>query len=156
MNDDDVLNLMKPGIEYSRDDLCSAANVSGSEDRVFVSRALGRLKRWGKVVKGESGNWMLACDHEQPEQPEQPAGEPEYVLESSITDSGTVKLAADNTQRVVDLNKALLKVESALKPRTVENLDDKIYTLEFLGKLLDPTIDGIFKSIIEDLRQMNN
>ena len=156
LTDDDVLKLFEPGSEYTREQLGELANAYDHESSVFVSRALGRLKRWNKVAKNNSGNWYLVEGEHVAEAISEksiakPPKEPEQVK--------VIKPAAEvNESHEVDsdINTALLRVANRFNRfGEVSSLEDKLYTLEFLGKLLDPTIDKVFKSIADDLRRLN-
>ena len=62
----------------------------------------------------------------------------------------------DDPKLAGSLNDALLRVQHKLSKGEVVNFDDKVYALNFLGKILDPTIDDLFQSIIGDLKQLQN
>ena len=132
------------------------ANAYDHESSVYLSRALGRLKRWDKVAKSESGSWYLVEGNHFAEAITEksiakPPKEPKQVKVSTPVSEVTEKAEVDS-----DINTALLRVANRFNRfGEVSSLEDKLYTLEFLGKLLDPTIDKVFKSIADDLRRLN-
>ena len=147
MTDDEILQLLDNKKQYTREDIEALAYASTHEERTFVVRALGRLKRWGKVIKNEDG-----------------------LYQATGTTTASMKLStkpcAENNARSIPaptpqklkglpLKDALLKTQALLKGRGVDELEDKLYALKFLGQLLDPTIDELFKSIAGDLERLH-
>ena len=156
LTDDDVLKLFEPGSEYTREQLGELANAYDHESSVFVSRALGRLKRWNKIEKTESGNWRLN------EKLNWVIAENEVVNDQSankpVDKANQPEIESETAAEVVtdDIQTALLRVANRFNRfGEVSSLEDKLYTLEFLGKLLDPTIDKMFQAIAEDLKRLH-
>ena len=135
MTDDDILSLMQVGKEYTREEVEALAFADTREEKTFVVRALGRLKRWGKVTNSDDGLYQATGIKN--------AQKPSEELKASEKPAG------------LPLKEALLKTQAIINGRGVDELEDKLYALTFLGQLLDPTIDNLFKSISDDLKRLH-
>ncbi len=152
MTDDDILSLMEVGKEYTREEVEALTFADTREEKTFVVRALGRLKRWGKVVTSDDGLYQATGSTTA----QKPTAELKvtkkkdpFALQYSKKQQATEKPVG------LPLKEALLKTQAIIKGRGVDELEDKLYVLKFLGQLLDPTIDNVFKSISEDLKRLH-
>lgn len=179
MTDDEIFELMQVGSKYTRDQLADLANAFDDESRIFVSRALGRLKRWGKVKKLESGSWVVVPEDQRTEQtrkaraeakvkkekaeapvkPHQPDDQIGSILSKPlVSPKRPVDASAIQNHEPVPERPSIRQAIDRVKGRLaggVENINEKLVALEELGKYLDPTIDSLFKEIAADLRRMN-
>lgn len=158
MTDDDLLELIEPGCEYTREQIYDMVDVHDSQSKKVVSQQLGRLRSKGKLYKSQSGAWHLPTKSvEEPPKAKSLASIP--LVKTNTRASSPVKsekpTVATPAKSEPSIHDALLKVQAKLNGLGVDSIDDKLYTLQFLGKLLDPTIDKMLQSIADDLKRMN-
>ena len=104
MTDDDILSLMQVGKEYTREEVEALAFADTREEKTFVVRALGRLKRWGKVVISDDGLYQSTGIKN--------AQKPNEELKASEKPAG------------LPLKEALLKTQAIINGRGVDELED--------------------------------
>lgn len=134
MTDDEIFALLESGKEYSREEIGKLVGSATKEDEIYISRVLGRLKRWDKIKKTDKGTWL--------------------VLAKPTSQPATPAEAAQPQNPPPSIYDALLRVQAKINGTGVDRLEDKLYTLDFLGKLLDPSINEIFESIAGDLKRL--
>ncbi len=151
MTDDDILSFMQVGKEYTREEVEALAFAFTREEKTFVVRALGRLKRWGKVVISDDGLYQATGSTTAQKTPT------DKITKKSDPFTAQYAKKAQVAEKTVGLplKEALLKTQAIIKGRGVDELEDKLYVLKFLGQLLDPTIDNVFKSISDDLKRLH-
>jgi len=154
MIDDDVLILLEVGREYTREEVEQLADVATSKERTFVIRALGRLKRWGKIKKTDKGLYVATGETKANLSPEGKQSSPKAAPPSKSVVVKAPEEPKESTTKL-SLNDALLKFEAMVNGAGVDDLENKLYVLNFMGRLLDPTIDEVFKSIASDLKRLN-
>ncbi len=152
MTDDDILSLMQVGKEYTREEVEALAFADTREEKTFVVRALGRLKRWGKVTNSDDGLYQ-ATGITTAQKPNEELKVTKKLDPFSL--QYAKKAPATEKPAGLPLKEALLKTQAIIKGRGVDELEDKLYVLKFLGQLLDPTIDNVFKSISDDLKRLH-
>ena len=169
-NDSELLDLFRLSESVSRETIAKSLNAYDISSKTELGKHLNRMRDDGLIVKvPDSRDWKLAGGSElpantKPEAPKVSKAAPKVTKkkeESPVFSEPTKKQREavnklDDPKLAGSLNDALLRVQHKLSKGEVVNFDDKVYALNFLGKILDPTIDDLFQSIIGDLKQLQN
>ena len=170
-NDSEILDLFEASERVSRENIAKGLNAYDLESKRALGLKLNDMRDRGLIVKvPDSRDWQLASSADsatniKPAAPkvaksapkitkkkgEAPVfSEPTKKQREAVNKLGSVTKSGINKDQVYT---ALMRIENQLKSsRPVSDLEIKLYTLDFLGRLLDPTIAEVFDSISEDLK----
>lgn len=170
-SDSEILALFEPGIQVSREAIAKSLNAYDISSKTELGKHLNRMRDDGLIVKvPDSRDWRLlgapeSFGKEKPvptpfqsryaQKAAKVNREPEVMKEPTKKQREAVS-KLDEQKPAASLNDALLRVKNKLDKGEVVDFDDKVYALNFLGKILDPTIDALFQSIIGDLKRLQN